>query len=68
MMLLRLVDGVGTVHSLADHFNISLGMKYLADASTHTFIVIHHQHAKGAPLHGVSRRNSSSRYIYKRSS
>ena len=58
-MLLRLVDGVGTVHSLADHFNISLGMKYLADASTHTFIVVHHKHAKGAPLHRVSRRNQS---------
>jgi hypothetical protein len=59
MMLPRLLDSVGPVHSLADHFNISLGMKYLADASTHTFIVIHHQHAKGAPFHRVSRRNSS---------
>jgi hypothetical protein len=42
VMLPRLLDSVGPVHSLADHFDISLGMKYLADTSTHTFVVIHH--------------------------
>jgi hypothetical protein len=61
-MLPRLVESVGSIRGLAGHFNISLGLEYLADASTHTFVVIYEQHAKGGLFHRLSRRNSSKPY------
>ena len=46
-MLPRLLDSLGPVDCLANNLDICLGMEYLTDVSTHTFVVIHHQHAKG---------------------
>jgi hypothetical protein len=49
-----LADGVSPVHSLADDLDVRLGMKKLANIAADAFVVIHHEHTKGASIHRIS--------------
>jgi hypothetical protein len=54
LMLSDFKDGISSVDSLANNFDIALGTKNQADAAADAFVVIYDEHTKYAFSHSIS--------------